>query len=51
MDDHLFKLAQQVLTFLDPERAHGLTIRALKLGRRRSRVPWIYVLYHRKGRR
>jgi dihydroorotate dehydrogenase len=28
----LFKLAQPVLTFLDPERAHGVTIRALKLG-------------------
>jgi dihydroorotate dehydrogenase len=28
----LFKLAQPVLTFLDPERAHGVTIWALKLG-------------------
>jgi dihydroorotate dehydrogenase len=32
MADLLFKLAQPVLTFLDPERAHALTIRALKLG-------------------
>jgi dihydroorotate dehydrogenase len=32
MADLLFTLARPVLTFLDPERAHGLTIRALKLG-------------------
>src|SRR6202030_3399800 len=32
MADLLFKLARPVLTFLDPERAHGVTIRALKLG-------------------
>lgn len=32
MADLLFKLAQPALTFLDPERAHGATIRALKLG-------------------
>jgi dihydroorotate dehydrogenase len=32
MTDLLFKLARPVLTFLDPERAHGVTIRALKLG-------------------
>jgi dihydroorotate dehydrogenase len=32
MADLLFKLARPALTFLDPERAHGATIRALKLG-------------------
>jgi len=32
MADLLFKLARPALTFLDPERAHGVTIRALKLG-------------------
>src|SRR5579859_1791611 len=32
MADVLFNLARPILTFLDPERAHGLTIRALKLG-------------------
>ncbi len=36
MADLLFKLAQPVLTFLDPERAHGVTIRALKLGLART---------------
>jgi dihydroorotate dehydrogenase len=32
MPDLLFKLARPALEALDPERAHGLTIRALKLG-------------------
>jgi dihydroorotate dehydrogenase len=32
MIDLLFKLAGPALAFLDPERAHGATIRALKLG-------------------
>jgi dihydroorotate dehydrogenase len=32
MADLLFTLARPVLNFLDPERAHGMTIRALKLG-------------------
>jgi dihydroorotate dehydrogenase len=32
MADLLFKLARPALMFLDPERAHGVTIRALKLG-------------------
>jgi dihydroorotate dehydrogenase len=32
MADLLFKLARPGLEFLDPERAHGVTIRALKLG-------------------
>jgi dihydroorotate dehydrogenase len=32
MADLLFKLVRPALTFLDPERAHGVTIRALKLG-------------------
>jgi dihydroorotate dehydrogenase len=32
MADLLFKLARPALEFLDPERAHGLTIQALKLG-------------------
>ncbi len=33
MGDLLFKLASPVLAVLDPERAHGLTVQALKLGR------------------
>src|SRR5215470_1788834 len=32
MGDLLFKLARPALFFLDPERAHGVSIRALKLG-------------------
>ena len=32
MADFLFKLARPVLAALDPERAHGLTVQALKLG-------------------
>ncbi len=32
MADPRFKLALPLLNFLDPERAHGLTIRAVKLG-------------------
>ena len=36
MADLLFKLARPALNFLDPERAHGLTIRALKLGLART---------------
>jgi dihydroorotate dehydrogenase len=32
MADLLFKLARPVLAALDPERAHGLTVQALKLG-------------------
>jgi dihydroorotate dehydrogenase len=32
MADILFKLARPVLAALDPERAHGLTVQALKLG-------------------
>src|SRR5579863_5716612 len=32
MSDLLFKLARPALNFLDPERAHALTILALKLG-------------------
>jgi dihydroorotate dehydrogenase len=32
MADLLFNLARPALTFLDPERAHGVTIRALRLG-------------------
>jgi dihydroorotate dehydrogenase len=32
MADVLFKLARPVLAALDPERAHGLTVQALKLG-------------------
>jgi dihydroorotate dehydrogenase len=32
MAELLFKLAQPVLAALDPERAHGLTIQAIKLG-------------------
>jgi len=32
MTDLLFRLARPALTFLDPERAHGAAIRALKLG-------------------
>jgi dihydroorotate dehydrogenase len=32
MADLLFKLARPALEFLDPERAHGLTIQVLKLG-------------------
>jgi dihydroorotate dehydrogenase len=35
--DFLFKLARPVLTVLDPERAHGLTVAALKLGLGRAR--------------
>ena len=36
MADLLFKLVRPALTFLDPERAHGATIRALKLGLART---------------
>jgi dihydroorotate dehydrogenase len=36
MSQLLFKLARPALTFLDPERAHGVTIRALKLGMARA---------------
>ncbi len=32
MADFLYSLAKPALNFLDPERAHGLTVRALKLG-------------------
>src|SRR5258706_6642683 len=32
MGDLLFKLARPALFFLDPERAHGVSIRALKFG-------------------
>ena len=37
MADFLFKLARPVLAALDPERAHGLTVAALKLGLGRAR--------------
>jgi len=36
MGDLLFKLARPALFFLDPERAHGVSIRALKLGLART---------------
>lgn len=36
MADLLFKLVRPALTFLDPERAHGVTIRGLKLGLART---------------
>ncbi len=39
MDDLLFKLARPALFFLDPERAHGVAIRALKLGLVRALTP------------
>src|ERR1700734_3947171 len=32
MVDVLYRLARPALNFLDPERAHGVTVRALKLG-------------------
>jgi dihydroorotate dehydrogenase len=37
MADFLFKLARPMLSVLDPERAHGLTVAALKLGLGRAR--------------
>src|SRR5262249_47929751 len=39
MGDLLFKLARPALFFLDPERAHGVSIRALKLGFARPLPP------------
>ncbi len=36
MGQFLFKLARPALTFLDPERAHGVTIAALKIGMARA---------------
>jgi dihydroorotate dehydrogenase len=36
MVDVLYRLARPALNFLDPERAHGVTVRALKLGLARA---------------
>jgi len=36
MADFLYALARPALNFLDPERAHGVTVRALKLGLARA---------------
>lgn len=30
--------------------AHAVSVRGIQLRRRRSRVPWIYLLYHVRGR-